>query len=338
MDPTLDALPSGPVSFAPLRYVPYDQSTGVPNVVVDGSPNEGTVLTLSHWPGTPTPERVAADLSAQMAFRYLEQGESLHGAAEVVTNNHFDQDGLVAIFALARPEDAMARRDLLEDLAAAGDFGTYRDRRAARLSMVLAAATDPGAGLVAAGDDPYAVLLERLPDLIDHLDDHRDLWAEEDEQLAQSEAALASGEVTLAETPELDLAVVTLPAEGPRWGGHRFSHRHFDGLHPMAVDNATTCFRLFLAQGRHYQYTDRYETWVQYRSRRPLPRVDLRPLAAALTAAETDGAVWEAEAPGDLTPELRLVGGGPSSLDVEVVLGRLREHLWTSPAAFDPYP
>ena len=126
-----------------LRYESYEQTADRPNVVVDGSPNAGTVVTLTHWPGIPCPPGTEADLSAQMAFRYLDRGADLHGAAEVVTNNHFDQDGLVAVYALSRPGDALARRDLLEDLAAAGDFGTFRSRDAARLSMAIDAYADP---------------------------------------------------------------------------------------------------------------------------------------------------------------------------------------------------
>ena len=46
-----------------------------------------TVLTLSHWPQLPAPDGLADDLSAQMAFRCLDSGATLHGNAEVITNN-----------------------------------------------------------------------------------------------------------------------------------------------------------------------------------------------------------------------------------------------------------
>ena len=95
---------------AALRYEPYDDTVDRANVVVDGSPNSGTVLCLSHWPGIPVPVGTEADLSAQMAFRYLDLGADHHGDAEVVTNNHLDQDGLVSAFALTQPEQALARR------------------------------------------------------------------------------------------------------------------------------------------------------------------------------------------------------------------------------------
>ena len=72
----------------PFRYLEYNASRDVANVVVDGSPNDGTVLTLTHWPGIGQPADVVADLSAQMAFRFLQSGHSVR--ADVVTNNHFE--------------------------------------------------------------------------------------------------------------------------------------------------------------------------------------------------------------------------------------------------------
>ena len=47
-----------------MRYDDYEASRSTPNIVVDGSPNESTVLTLTHWPGIPAPAGLARDLSA----------------------------------------------------------------------------------------------------------------------------------------------------------------------------------------------------------------------------------------------------------------------------------
>jgi hypothetical protein len=325
-----------------LRYEPYEQTVEQPNVVVDGSPNAGTVVTLTHWPGYPCPPDTQADLSAQMAFRYLDLGADLHGAAEVVTNNHFDQDGLVAVFTLSRPDDALARRAFLEDLAAAGDFATYSSRDAARLSMVIHAYADPDrsplGGLPEDSDEVlYRELLGRLAELADHPEKERALWEDEDRQLTESEAALASGAVTITEHPEVDLAVVAFTDPEPHWSGHRFGHQHFEDIHPMAVNNATDRFALLVVRGRRFRFTYRYETWVQYRSRRPKARVDLAPLAEELTAAEPGGAKWFAEPPGGLAPVLGLAEGDESGLEPDDVVSRLTRHLETAPVAWDPY-
>lgn len=306
-------------------YEDYEACTDVPNVVLDGSPNPSTVLTLTHWPGFVAPGHLADDLSAQMAFRYLDSDMSLHGDAEIVTNNHFDQDGLVSIFAFTNPDVARTNRALLEDIAAAGDFATYADRRAARMSMVISAW-----GLAA--PDPFRAALDRLPTLLDDVDQFRGLWQDEDDRLTDSEAAIASGAVKIAEEPDLDLAVVTIDPDVGPWWGRRFTGQRFDGLHPMAINNATDMSSLALLHGKSYRYTHRYETWVQYKSRVRRQRVKLRPLALRL--AELDDVRWHADAVGSLTPTIW--HDGVSSLAPDQFVTLLREHLATSPPAWDP--
>ena len=308
-----------------MRYADYEASKREPNDVVDGSPNEATVLCLTHWPGIPAPDGFADDLSAQMAFRYLDSGMSMHGDAEIVTNNHFDQDGTVSIFALTSPDLALANRDLLVDVAAAGDFGTYRDRRAARIAMVLSwwSVTEP---------DPFGVALENLPALLRDADAFRPLWEVEDASLRASEEAVRDGRITIVDEPELDLAVVTVDESiGGLWG-HRFTSRRIEGVHPMAINNETDMSTLAIVHGSRFTLTHRYETWVQYVSRpRPL-RVALLPLARQLTSM--DAVKWRAEAVGDLIPTLSHTGA--STLPPERFLEVARDHLRTAPPAWDP--
>ncbi|MDJ0768220.1 MAG: hypothetical protein QNJ12_05475 [Ilumatobacter sp.] len=303
-----------------FRYEGYETSRAIPNVVVDGSPNESTVLALTHWPGIAQPPGMARDLSAQMAFAYLDEPVP-HPSAEVVTNNHFDQDGLVSIFALVEPEAALHHRALLIDVAAAGDFATYRDRRAARTSMALSqlASAETSLSYSDFSDQLYRELLPELLPMVLHNDRCQELWRDEDEALTESEAAIATGRVTIDERPDLDLAVVTIPAAEPSRSGHRFGGDGFEGIHPMALHNATERFRVITVHGRRYRYVDRYETWVQFRSRRVLPRIDLRPLADELTAMERSSVTWRAGAPQALTPEL--AHDGESSLEPETFVG-----------------
>jgi hypothetical protein len=333
--------------LSPLRFVPYRESTTLPNVVVDGSPNGGTVLVLSHWPGLPTPADCAADTSAQMAFRYLDQGAGLHGDAAVVTNNHFDQDGLAGVYALTNPADALHRRELLEALACAGDFAVSTDRAAARLSMAVAALGDrartPLDDIPTDYDEASALLyahaLELLPGWMTDPASCRSLWAEEDAELDAGIAAIESGSVTIEEDPEVDLAVVTLSPSG-RSAGHRFVGRSFGGVHPMALHAATersVILALDPVEGRHH-LTCRYEGWVQFRSRPIRARVDLLPLAEQLTSAEGAGVRWVATPPSDLTPELLTAGDGPgSSLDPQALVGAVTDHLRAAPPAWNPY-
>ena len=288
-----------------MRYEDYEASTTSPNIVVDGSPNAGTVLTLTHWPGISAPAGLARDLSAEMAFAYLDDPPG-HPPADLVTNNHFDQDGLISIFALTRPDEAGPHRDLLIDIAAAGDFATYRDRRAARAAMAMAR-RGAAETTCSYSEFTHQLYTDLLPDVLSMALDneaYRELWEEEDDELTASEDAISSGAVTIDELVDVDLAVVRIDEDEPVRSGHRFGHDRFDGLHPMAIHNATDCFRLLVIHGQRYRYVDRYETWVQYQSRPTLPRVDMRPLAADLSARELRSTVWAAGPPDALSPHL----------------------------------
>lgn len=327
----------------PFRYLPYRELEDVPNVIVDGAPNKSTVLTISHWPGTPCPPGLEADLSAEMAFAYLGRAD-LHPPADYVSNNHFDQDGLVSVAVLVDPEGSTDRQDLMIDLASAGDFAVFHDPRAALASMAIATYADTERSPLgpAPGDyDAWAAtlydeLLGRVHELVDEPDRYRDLWAEEHASLVASRAAFERGEATIEEFPEVDLAVVSVSAGAPDRGGHRFGGGWVGGLHPMAVHGATSCFRILTVRGRSFDLTYRYESWVQYRSRRPIPRVDLSKLAEELTGLEKAGN-WVFDGVGTITPRLHLEGAGESSVPEDRFVSMVRGELASGEPAWDPY-
>lgn len=324
-----------------MKFVPYHLLDGRPSVVVDGSPAPGTVLTVTHWPGYPPPAGIEDDLSAQMAFRLLERPDLVPAEAEAVSNNHFDQDGLVSIYALAAPDDAARRRRFLEDVALAGDFGRCHDRDAARVSMVLHALANGEAADIDDYAERTGVLYEdafgRLPELCDHVERHRDVWGDEDATLTASDAAFEDGRVVIDERPDLDLAVVTVAEDTPESGGHRFSGEWVDWLHPMAVNNRTERGTIARLRGRRYDVELRYEGWVQMQSRSVRARRDLVPLAARLQDEETGDAVWSATPVGGILPRLRLGEGQESSIAPDRFLDLLTHHLHTAPPAWDPY-
>jgi uncharacterized protein DUF6687 len=330
----------------PLRFAPYADTTEVPNVVVDGAANAATVLTLSHWPGSPTPRDLLEDLSAQIALRALDE-PGRFATVDVVTNNHFDQDGLASVYALTSPDEARARRDQVVDVARAGDFGSFAHRDSARISFAIAAYDDPdvsplGRDVFTKPYDEqcaifYAELLPRFGDLLDHPDRWRSLWEQEDAHLGESIAAIEQGVVTVDERDDLDLAVVTVPEHWATRASHRFTQRWTEAVHPMAVDNATERTRILLVQGRSYRLELRYETWVMFVSRRVAPRPDLRDLARHLDTLEIDGAHWQAEPPGALTPRLSLAGTAESSLDPDRFRHEVEHFLATAAAAWDPF-
>jgi hypothetical protein len=68
-------------------------------------------------------------------------------------------------------------------------------------------------------------------------------------------------------------------------------------------------------------------------SRQVLPRPDLRPL----TELEPASVVWEADAPGALTPQLRVEAGSESAMSRNSVTATIERFLASAPAAWDPF-
>jgi hypothetical protein len=317
-----------------MRYLDYGALDGIPSIIVDGSAHPDSLLTLSHWPNSPTPEALRDDLSAQIAFHYLDHPE-LHVPADVVSNNHFDQDGLMSIYALVDPDAAQARRERVIDVARAGDFGTYHERDAVRIAWTIARLEEE-----LADGDPYPVLLDRLPELLDHPDRFRAYWADEDAHLEASENAIASGVVQIEEIVDLDLAIVTIPDNWTTRPVHRFTITGALAVHPTAVNNATDRFRILYVRGHHYELQYRYETWVRYESRRPAGRIDLTALAESLSELEPGDTRWAFDGVGAIAPALHLTGGpdAPSAIPPERFRAAVVDALRAGTPTWDPYP
>jgi hypothetical protein len=330
----------------PLRFVAYEELGDTPNVVVDGAAAPSTRLTLSHWPGSPTPPEVRDDLSAQIAFHALERPGWFDGI-DVVSNNHFDQDGLASAYALIDPPAAQARRDLVIDVASAGDFGTFTNRDAARVAMAIAAYEDvehsPLGSTRLKGSYTqttallYCELLPRFTEMLDHPDRDRALWEREDAHLGMSVDAIDRAVVQIEENDDVDLAVVTVPEQWSARATHRFTQEWTEAVHPMAVNKATERLRILLVQGHRYRLELRYESWVMFVSHPVLRRPDLGPLALELTGLESRGARWEADPPSALTPQLRIADGAESALPPEQVRARIERFLAVAPEAWDPF-
>lgn len=323
------------------RFIAYDQADAIPNIVVDGAANAATQITLSHWPKSGTPHPLKANSSTEVVFRYLED-PAFQVEATAITNNHFDEDGLVGLYTLLQPEAAKSDRDLLVGIAHAGDYKTYSDRRAARIAFTISAfavgATSPlDVNIFAL---PYAEkaaalyreLLPRLGTILRDTDKFRRYWEPEDQRLSDSETRLSRGAIQIDERPELDLAVVTiLEGEGDE------ADAAYLGCHRMAIHNATARNRLLIRRGRRYVFAYRYESWVQMVTRRPLPRVDLTPLAEALSAEEPGAAAWTFDGVAEITPRMTLAGAQECAVSPAAFLDRVSAYLGSAAPAWDPY-
>jgi hypothetical protein len=316
------------------RFVPYDQLNSSPNIIVDGAATTGTVLTLSHWPKSGTPAELRRDTSAEIVFAYLDSPD-IYPDADAVSNNHFDEDGLVGIFALLDRSAAEKSRELLIDVSRAGDFGVYQRRDAARIAFTLFAYADSNSSplpkelfemphLQMAGQ-LYQHLVEILPRILADVDAYKHLWEAEDAKLSASERLIENGDISIEERPDLDLAVIQIP------------ENDLTECHPFALHSRTNCTRLLIEQGQHVEFQYRYESWVQLASRRPPSRVDLKDLARELNLEETSEGRWVFDGVERITPRLHLEGSSTTSLSPDTIRRRLEQHLATGALAWNPY-
>jgi hypothetical protein len=306
-----------------MKYKAYSELSGVPNVIVDGAAQGDTVLTLSHWPGSGSPPEFRADTSTEIVLNYLgTAGARQQYAPKVstVSNNHFDEDGLCAVWAMQNPKPALQMRDRLVDVATAGDFSTYRRPQAAKVVFTIRSYADPELSPVAdklvdddgSGSSRYRALLPLLEDFMEETDRYGAFWDDEWSAMLKSKTSMVMGEVELREVPHVDLVVAE--SEEP--------------LHPMVLYNNTERLRVLTAlPGGHFQLRYRYETWVQYASRPVMPRVDLTPLLLRLQKLEEEAVEWAYDGNSSITPLLRPVGPdgqpAPSSLSLGALLDQL---------------
>jgi hypothetical protein len=313
-----------------MEYVPYGpELERVPNIIVDGRGNGATVLTLSHWPRNQTPPELKADSSTEIVINYLRspERERYRRGAEAVSNNHFDVDGLMSLWAVLKPEAALDRADLLIACGECGDFDRWSGEAATKATCALYGLESLPSSPMRQGLAGIRDYLERteflyrhalplVPELLDAPERFEEYWRDEYAKVQAGRELFAKGEATVQEVADLDLAVFELPHE----------------VHDMALYEQTRCSRVALVlEGFRYQVRYRYESWVELQSRRPPPRIDLRPFAGELQAIEGNAGEWAADDVQRTLPRLRLRGpeGGtsPSSITPGLFLRLLTRYL-----------
>jgi hypothetical protein len=277
-----------------------------PHLSVDGMTPVGP--NLSHWPGNRTPGKWKADLSTAICLRFAssppaEQAEFI-GDATCVLNDHYDTDGFGSLLAVLRPDIARMREELLIAAAATGDFGSWQTWRGFAIDRIVARLDHPSSPLhraFAGITDPaqralhrYAWLLEHATAVLDQPGQFAALYADEMALVQQQIDRGLRGGIDRRRFDGIGFAAVT--SDGP--------------LHRMTLNTLAGAYRVLHVQndcdGTRFRYHDRTESWFELVTFHPLPRLDLRPLAAHLGTLEPerDGASWNADPPDEPIPEL----------------------------------
>src|SRR6185503_8190985 len=109
----------------------------VPKLAVDGT--VGNSIHLSHWQGNETPVEVKADTSTEITLNLVAspKRDALTQGIELVTNNHFDTDGVLSVWTMLNGERALELRDKLIPAAEAGDFSEFSSVDGVRASIII---------------------------------------------------------------------------------------------------------------------------------------------------------------------------------------------------------
>ena len=94
-----------------MRFEYYtDKLADVPKLSVDGTVDYP--IHFSHWKGNQTPAGVKADTSTEITLNVVAapNRDELTQGIDLVTNNHFDTDGVLSVWTMLTGERALALR------------------------------------------------------------------------------------------------------------------------------------------------------------------------------------------------------------------------------------
>jgi hypothetical protein len=286
-----------------MRYVPFFQiDSNVSHLMVDSyGKKRSCVLELNHWPGNGTPPGLKRDTSTESVVDWVVAEDQFVNRADIacVSNDHFDLDGLLAMWAAIYHDRLSDFRQNLVNVATTEDFNRFVDEPTLRIALeIMELEKQVTRGLVRAGVSStdrftaglYEALLPEVQRSLGLNFRFEAEWGGELRFVLRSLEDLKTGQhgARIDEFRDIDLALVT--CDRP--------------LHPYAVHSVTSrCRLLVITPETRPCFSYRYESFVEMVSRPILPRMPLKPLATLLSYREKNG-IWSGE--GMLTAHPRL--------------------------------
>ena len=288
----------------PMDFLPFHNiSQEAPCVVVD-SMHPDAAATLSHWRGAPVPDQFRADTSTEIVIKALRAQDACMNLP-FVSNNHFDIDGGLGVWAMINPELALIHAETLIQAALIGDFREYDPAhpsadRALKLVCWIneeekSRFYEPfGEKNEAEASVPkYHYFLPLISAFLEDPDRFATSWqAEFDRVQADIQSLNERGSRILY--PELRVLVV----------------RHPEPLHYYALFQQSRAADLVLMQfsDQRYELEYKYTGWVDTADRRQFPRLPFDALADRLQQLEKEALTWWGNSVMDTGPSMRLGG------------------------------
>lgn len=285
-----------------MEFIPFSELKSFPEEVVVVDAHHPSAIDLSHWRGAVVDEALKADTSAEIALKAIKANHhSLQ--RKFVTNNHFDIDGFLGIWAMINPEKAIAHYELLKEMALIGDFREinfeYAEwKKALKLvcwiNQTEASLFYPPFGApetlekeMIACVPKYEYFLKIFQTVLDSFNQMPDP-AEYSEIMGDLNTAIERFAIA-------DIRMQVIRAQNPL---------HYYSLFARSYD---TDIVLSQFEGNRYELELKYTTWV-YTERNSFPRISLATLRDKLNSLETSGRKWVCDHYTDTGPILRLDG------------------------------
>lgn len=303
---------------------------------------------FSHWEGNRTDQSVKADTSTEIALNLVgsPRRDELTQGIELVTNNHFDTDGVLSVWTVLAGERALAFGERLIAAAEAGDFSAFTGENGVRASIVIQGTDQPvpgeeiGSPLARqlAGkpvlDDAlaYALVLPEVERVLTRTDDYEPLWRDVWTGIAAALESFARSSSKVEEDTNTGLSIISLAPDIYSAGGFNPT-RHAAPYTAIAHHARGQVYLIATpATGGHYYRVDYpYYSWAETVVRPRIARRDFSALIARLNEIENNPqASWKLD-DRELASAFKFMDASgtlrASRLEPEVVAGELRKVL-----------
>lgn len=293
-----------------MRFAFYSEALdAVPKLSVDGTVSNS--IHFSHWQGNETAPELKADTSTEIALNLVTspRKNELTRNIDLVTNNHFDTDGVLSVWTVMTGERAAPYRDVLIAAAEAGDFSEYSNADGVRISLAIQGsdgaipADDTGSPLakLLAGtevnDDArcYDLILPEVEGLLTSINNYEPLWRDGWKRIVEALESFDRGSSSVTEFLDARVSLVLLEPE-------IFSGEGFNPTRHSAPYTAISKFahgELFVIgipadDGWFYRIDYPYYSWAETVVRPKIERRDLTNALQSLNEKEgrADG-LWQ---------------------------------------------
>jgi hypothetical protein len=270
-------------------------------LVVDAHHPQG--FDLSHWRGAAVPKNCEADTSTEIVLKAIQNNLPELGK-KYVTNNHYDIDGFLGVWAIFNPKKALEHYDLLTEMAQIGDFREinfkYSDwEKALKIVCWLneeeAELFYPPFGAPEIAEKEMEACVPKYIHFLDAFSNVVDLPIEDVPETEEFKLVLKHLEKIDGQETINDIKMHLVEAQEPL---------HYYALYSKS-QSADIVMSIY--PDNRYELEFKYTTWINT-TRKHFPRISMEQLCDQLNEIEESGKKWEAEHFTDTAPILRLKG------------------------------